>query len=164
MKLNMDILKLKNFGAFDIILLAVFLIYVVFPVSTPESLAPLIDSAFGMMVMFVVALSLFIYRSPILGVLFIFVAYELLRRNHYNVPASPIVPSIQYSANRVPQKIPTQVEKDMELKKMNSPAPMTLEEEIISKETPVGVSVLPVGMETDFHPANDKTTLGMTLA
>lgn len=160
----MDMLKLKNFGAFDIVLLAIFLIYVVFPVSTPQSLVPFIDSAFGMLVLFVVALSLFIYRSPILGVLFIFVAYELLRRNHYNAPASPIVPSTKYSANRVPQKIPTQMEKNAELQMMNSPAPSTLEEEIISKETPVGVSVLPVGMETSFHPANDKTTLGMTLA
>ena len=164
MKLNLDMLKLKKFGAFDIVLLALFLIYIVFHLSTPQSLVPLIDSAFGMLVLFVVTLGLFIYRSPILGVLFIFVAYELLRRNHHNAPASPIVPSTQHSANRVPKKIPTQMEKNAELQQMNSPSPSTLEEEIISKEAPVGVSVLPIGMETDFHPANDKTTLGMTLA
>jgi hypothetical protein len=106
---------------------------------------------------------LFVYRSPILGVLFIFVAYELLRRNHYAPPASPIVSDTKYSANRVPQKIPSQDEKNVELKAMNPPRPRTLEEEVIAKESPVGVSQMPIGMETTFHPANDKSTLGMSV-
>ena len=72
MKLNIDILQLKNFGVFDIILLALFLVYIVFPVSTPEPLAPFIDSPFGMLTIFAIGLSLFVYRNTILGVLFIF--------------------------------------------------------------------------------------------
>jgi hypothetical protein len=164
MNMNMNILQLKKFGVFDIILLALFVIYVVFPVPTPQWLVPFIDSPFGMVLIFAVAVSLFVYRSPVLGVLFIFVAYELLRRNHYVAPASPIVAETKYSANRVPQKIPTQSEKNTELQSMNPPQLRTLEEEVISKESPVGVSQLPVGLETSFHPANDKTTLGMTLA
>jgi len=162
--MNMNILELKQLGALDIILLALFVIYVVFPVPTPQWLVPLIDSPFGMLTIFVVTLSLFVYRSPILGVLYIFVAYELLRRNHYIPPASPIVDQTQYLANRVPQKIPTQSEKNAELQNMNPIKSATLEEEVIAKETPIGVSQLPVGMETAFHPANDKSSLGMTLA
>lgn len=161
--MNMNFLELKKLGVFDIILLALFVIYVVFPVPTPQWLVPFIDSPFGMVLMFAVALSLFVYRSPILGVLFIFVAYELLRRNHYIPPASPIVPDTKYSANRVPQKIPSQEEKNVELKAMNSPRTITLEEEVISKESPVGVSLMPTGLETTFHPANDKTMLGMSM-
>lgn len=159
----MNILELKKFGVFDIILLALFVIYVVFPVHTPQWLVPLIDSPIGMVAIFAVTLSLFVYRSPILGVLFIFVAYELLRRNHYVAPASPIVADTLYSANRVPQKVPTQSEKNAELQNMNPPKPATLEEEVIAKESPVGVSRLPAGMDTTFHPTSDKTALGMTM-
>jgi hypothetical protein len=162
--MNMNILELKKLGAFDIILLALFVVYIVFPVPTPQWLVPFIDSPFGMLTIFVVTLSLFVYRSPILGILYIFVAYELLRRNHYIPPASPIVSETQYSANRVPQKIPTQSEKDAELQNMNPIKSATLEEEVIAKESPVGVSQLPVGMETSFHPANGKSSLGMTVA
>lgn len=160
----MNFLELKKLGVFDIILLALFVVYIVFPVPTPQWLVPFIDSPFGMLTIFVVTLSLFVYRSPILGVLYIFVAYELLRRNHYIPPASPIVSDTKYSANRVPQKIPTQSEKDAELQNMNPLKSATLEEEVIAKESPVGVSQLPVGMETSFHPANGKSTLGMTVA
>lgn len=159
----MNILELKKLNAFDIILLALFVVYVVFPVPTPQWLVPFIDSPFGMLTIFAVTLSLFVYRSPILGVLYIFVAYELLRRNHYVPPASPIVSDTLYSANRVPQKIPTQSEKNAELQNMNPVKPTTLEEEVVAKDAPVGVSQLPVGMETSFHPANDKSSLGMAV-
>jgi len=161
--MNMNILELKKFGVLDIILLALFVIYVVFPVPTPQWLVPFIDSPIGMLLIFAVTVSLFVYRSPILGVLFIFVAYELLRRNHYIPPASPIVAETQYSVNRVPQKIPTQSEKNAELESLNPPRPATLEEEVVAKESPVGVSHLPVGIETTFHPANARSKLGMTL-
>ena len=160
--MNMNILELKKLGVFDIILLALFVIYVVFPVPTPQWLVPSIDSPIGMLVMFAVAVSLFVYRSPILGVLFIFVAYELLRRNHYIPPASPIVAETQYSANRVPQKIPNQAEKNAELRSLNTPMSASLEEEIVAKESPIGVSQLPTGLETTFSPVSDKSTLGMT--
>ena len=73
--MNMKLLELKNFGVFDIILLALFVIYVVFPVPTPQWLVPAIDSPIGMLIIFAVAVSLFVYRSPILGLFFILVAY-----------------------------------------------------------------------------------------
>ena len=162
--MNMNMLELKKLGIFDILLLALFVVYIVFPVSTPKWLVPLIDSPIGMLSIFAVTISLFVYRSPILGVLFIFVAYELLRRNHYLPPASPIAPDTQYSPNRVPSKLPTQEEKNTELEVLNPPQVATLEEEVISKESPIGVSQLPVGMDTTFHPSNDRTSLGMTIA
>ena len=164
MKLNMDFLQLKSFGVFDIILLALFIIYIVFPISTPQFMVPMIDSPFGMLVLFAVTVSLFVYRSPVLGVLYIFVAYELLRRNHYVAPASPIVLDTKYSANRVPQKLPTQSDKNAELKALNAPIAASLEEEVISKDSPVGVSQLPVRMSTSFHPLNDKSALSMSPA
>lgn len=153
---------LKNFDVLDILLLAVFVIYIAFPISTPQWLVPLIDSPIGMLVIFIITVSLFVYRNPILGILYIFVAYELFRRNHYVVPASPIVSETQYMANRVPQKIPSQSEKNDELQTLNPPHVSTLEEEIILKETPIGVSNLPVIVDTTFVPSNDKSTLNMS--
>ena len=158
----MNILELKKFGVFDIVLLALFVIYIVFPVSSPEWLVPFIDSPIGMLVIFAVTISLFVYRNVILGVLFIFVSYELLRRNHYIPPSSPIVEDTLYSANRVPQKIPTQSEKNVELEMLNPPHKLSLEEEIVAKESPIGISNLPIEVETSFHPANDKSELGMS--
>jgi hypothetical protein len=161
----MNLLKLeylKKFDVFDILLLVLFVVYVTFHISTPQWLVPMIDSPLGMLVLFAVTVSLFVYRNPILGVLFIFVAYELLRRNHYVAPASPVVEDTQYLANRVPQKIPTQSEKNSELNALNPPHSTTLEEEIISKESPIGVSNLPVMMNTSFVPLNDKSALNMS--
>jgi len=160
--MDLKLSYLKKFDVFDIILLALFITYIVFPISTPQWLVPAIDSPLGMLVIFVVTVSLFVYRNPILGVLYIFVAYELLRRNHYVAPASPIVEDTQYLVNRVPQKIPTQAEKNVELQALNPPHAATLEEEIISKESPIGVSNLPVIMDTTFVPLNDKTALNMS--
>ena len=161
--MNMKLSQLKKFGVFDIILLALFVIYIVFPVSTPQPLVPFINSPIGMLVLFAVTISLFVYANPILGVLFIFVAYELLRRNHYIAPPIPSISETQYMVNRVPQKIPTLTEKNVELQSLNPPQTATLEEEIISKETPVGVSHLPVSMDTTFVPLNDKSSLVMTM-
>ena len=160
--MKLDLLQLKKLGVFDIALLALFVIYIVFPISTPQPLVPLIDSPIGMVVIFAAAVALFVYRSPILGVLFVFVAYELLRRNHYMPPASPIVTETQYLANRVPQALPSQSQKNSELRSMNPLKPASLEEEVVSKDAPVGVSQLPVFAESGFHPVADKSKLGMT--
>ena len=161
--MNINISQLKKFDVFDILLLVLFVVYIVFPVSSPQWVVPVVDSPIGMLSLFIVTVSLFVYRNPVLGVLFIFVAYELLRRNHYAAPESPIFTETKYSANRVPQKIPTQSEKNAELQSLNPPRAATLEEEIISKESPVGVSQLPVGIETTFAPLNGKTELGMSM-
>ena len=161
--MKLDLLQLKKLGVFDVALLALFVIYIVFPISTPQPLVPLIDSPIGMVVIFAAAVALFVHRSPILGVLFVFVAYELLRRNHYIPPASPIVKETQYFANRVPQAIPTQSQKNVELQSMNPVKPASLEEEVVAKESPVGVSQLPVFTESGFHPVADHSKLGMSV-
>jgi hypothetical protein len=160
--MNMNMLELKKFGVFDIILLALFVIYIVFPIPSPQWLVPLIGSSIGLLVLFAVTISLFVFRSPILGVLFIFVAYELLRRNHYVAPSSPVVLDTQYYVNRVPQKLPSQREKNAELNALNPPRPATLEEEVVEKQSPIGTSPLPVIVETGFHPMNERSSLSMS--
>lgn len=162
MKLNF--VDLRKLDAFDIILLALFIIYIVFPVETPSFLAPFVESPLGLVALFAIAVSLFVYKNPILGVLFIFVAYELLRRNHYQAPASPIVESTKHMANRIPTALPkTQAKKDAQLNTMNPPTNKTLEEEIVAKESPIGKSSVPVFTESTFQPVADRSNLGMAM-
>ena len=61
--------------------LIVFVIYIIFPFKTPFFLAGIINTPIGLLVALVLTLYLFFYTNPILGVVFIFVAYELIRRS-----------------------------------------------------------------------------------
>ena len=49
--MKMDFELLKKLGAADIVILVVFIVYIVFPVSTPHFLVPVVDSPIGMTVM-----------------------------------------------------------------------------------------------------------------
>jgi hypothetical protein len=155
---------LKKFSLLDYGLLVVFIVYIVFPISTPDALVPYIDSPLGLVFMFAVTVSLFVYTNPILGILYIFVVYEVLRRNHYHAPASPIPSDTLYMVNRVPKSIPTQKEKDKELADMNPKAGKTLEEEVIDVRAPTdkihGTSAM---VQATFHPVPDRTSLQATL-
>ena len=163
MNLNMDMLQLKDFKVFDIALLTVFVIYIVFPIETPQWMVPLVDSPLGLVFMFAATVALFVYKSPILGVLYILVAYEALRRNHANAPASPVVQETKHMANRVGHVLPeSQSGKDAEMKMMNPVGGVSLEEEVIAKEAPVGKSELPTYQESSFKPVADKSELPMT--
>jgi hypothetical protein len=153
----------KKFTPIDIGLLVVFIVYIVFPISTPQFMVPYIDSPIGLIFMFIVTVSLFVYTSPILGVLFIFVVYELLRRNHYIPPASPIINYTQQMATRVPKAMTTQSEKDVELKAMNPVGSVTLEEEVISLRAPVAGVEPTAFVQTTFHPVADKSSLPLSL-
>jgi hypothetical protein len=164
MKLNLNLVDFRKFDTFDILLLAVFVIYIVFPVETPSVIVPFVESPLGLVVLFAATVSLFVYKNPILGVLFIFVSYELLRRTHHNAPASPIVNATKHMVNRVPTEVPnTQVEKDVQMIMMNPAVEKTLEEEVVAKEAPVGKSHVPVYTESSFQPVADRSDLGMSM-
>ena len=65
----------------ELILFGLFVFYLVFQIDTPQLLVPYIDSGMGMVTIIGVALYLFLYTHPILGVISIFVEYEVLRRS-----------------------------------------------------------------------------------
>ena len=162
----MNISQLKKFDVFDIILLVLFVVYIVFPVSTPQWFVPFLDSPIGMVVIFIVTVSLFVYRSPILGVLFIFVAYELIRRsiiapNFMNTPSvqnAGAVSSQEEPVNHAPQQEfvydhkPLEVVLPREPESPDSFAYKSLEEEIINVRAPVGQSDPMQMVTTSFLP------------
>jgi len=112
---------------FEYFLLVIFILYLILPIDMPESIAVIVETPLGIITMFLITIALFAYVNPILGVLYIFVAYELLRRS------SRITGKTAYI-----QTTPTQIEKDRVMKKMNPPTEKSLEEVIVAKMAPIG--------------------------
>lgn len=142
----------KKIKPLDIVLFVVFSLYILFPTPTPESIVSLVNSPLGIVFLFIFTISIFVYRNPILGVLFIIVAYELLRRSS----SQPIFTSIL-------QNTPSQVVKDQELKAMNPPVYTTLEEEVVQLRAPIGKSSEIEVVNTSFKPVSDKIINGSSL-
>jgi len=63
----------------QLVLSVLFVIYLVMGYKMPEGVATLIDSTVGKVVVVLVALMLFAYSNPILGVLALLVAYHLIK-------------------------------------------------------------------------------------
>ena len=72
-----NLLEKRNMS--QLMLVVLFIIYLVMGLNIPDPLANIIDSQFGKIVIALVALMLFGYSNPILGVLGIMVAYHLIK-------------------------------------------------------------------------------------
>jgi hypothetical protein len=72
-----ELLEKRNMS--QLVLVVLFIIYLLMGYKTPASVATMIDSTVGKIVVALMALLLFAYSNPILGVLGIFVAYQLVR-------------------------------------------------------------------------------------
>ena len=127
----------------EIGMLLIFVVYLVMDIYPPEMLAAYLDTSLGMVGILLVTLYVFINYHPILGVVFLFVAYEIVRRS---ARVNNRVPMIQYT--------PSQTKKDAELAEMNPPAPTTLEEEVIDKMAPVGKSSLITYTMSEYKPVS----------
>jgi hypothetical protein len=136
---------LKALSKTEVLILAAFVVYVVAPIPVPSFLAGIFDSALGMLMLFIATLYLFFYINPILGVVFIFVAYEVLRRSAQFTGRTAII-----------QHTPTQIKKDIQMKTMNPVVVETLEEEVVNKMAPVGHSDISVYTESTFKPVAEK--------
>ncbi len=149
----MNILQsIKSLPPLEIALFVVFILYIIFPFSTPSGVAYMIDSPLGIIVIFCVAVFLFTYTNPILGVLFIFVAYELIRRSSQSTGSTAIM---EYT--------PTQAKKNVEMRAMNPPKETSLEEEIINSRAPVAVSPVVEFIGSDFKPVYDRIVDGASM-
>ena len=72
-----ELTEKKNMPQF--ILAILFVIYLVLGLRTPQMLASIIDTTIGKVVITIIALMLFGYSNPILGVLGLLVAYQMIR-------------------------------------------------------------------------------------
>lgn len=150
--------SLKKFTTLEIIALIVFVIYLLFNIQLPLAVNQLIDTSFGVVVILILTLWVFLSTNPIVGVVAIFVAYELVRRSASAVMDQPRVAMIQYN--------PIQIKRDIQIADMNtsldvnavSAAPLepTLEEEVVKQMAPLS-SGTPKFIETGFKPIAEST-------
>ena len=113
----------------QLILAVLFALYLVIGYKLPGSVANMIDSTLGKIVIVIVALMLFAYSNPVLGVLALLVAYQLIKgasvktgmaglEKYYPTEAkkwSPFTPTHQF-----PYTLEEEVVKNMTTQKFNS--------------------------------------------
>ena len=113
----------------ELLLSILFVLYLVMGYQVPECVAVMIDSTIGKIVVALVALMLFAYSNPILGVLALLVAYQLIKgasvktgmaglEEYYPTEAkkwTPFTPT-----NQFPYTLEQEVVKNMTTQKFNT--------------------------------------------
>jgi hypothetical protein len=113
----------------ETILTILFIIYLVMGYKMPEAVAVIIDSTIGKILVVLAALLLFAYSNPVLGVLALLVAYQMIRgasvktgmaglEEYYPTEAkkwSPFSPAHQF-----PYTLEQEVVKNMTTQKFNT--------------------------------------------
>jgi hypothetical protein len=140
----------KSFTPLEITVLVVFAIYIIFPFRTPGFMANMINTPIGLFGVLLVTLYLFFYTNPILGVVYIFVAYELLRR-------SALVKSQGADAYMV-KHTPSEDKRQNEMVQMNPVRNVTLEEDVINTMAPAQKFNKDMAFSTDFKPVAERVT------
>ncbi len=155
MKLNLRNV-FKSISMAEIVAIVVFIIYIVVPISTPAFLAPYVESPLGMIVIFCIIVSLFLFTHPVVAILYLLVAYLLLRRSAAQLAPIPQSAYVQFT--------PTLDEHAAEIKQeehqkdyvhpLPAEQPLTLEEDIVNKMAPIGKSEMPVFTPVSFKPVS----------
>lgn len=150
---------LKKVKPVEILVFIVFALYLVFPVTTPSALSPYIESPLGLLVLFCAMIAMFVYTTPVLGILFVFVAYTLLRRSA----------TVRNKAHYVQQTKETGVKKRDVQKQVDAATPptetprtvdikikeeTTLEEEVVQERAPIGRSEPVNFLHSSYKPVS----------
>ena len=113
----------------ELVLISLFVLYLVMGYQMPEQAARIIDSTIGKILIVLVALMLFGYSNPILGILALLVAYQLIKgsgiktgmaglEEYYPTEAkkwSPFTPTHQF-----PYTLEQEIVKNMTTQKFNT--------------------------------------------
>lgn len=147
---------LKTIKPAEILVLVIFVLYLILPVSTPSIMSPYIESPMGLLLIFGLTISLFIYSHPILGVLFIFVAYTLLRRSstvknsaHYVQYTKSDSEKRMEAEKQVEEATPNEEPRNIDV---GGSQPITLEEEIVQERAPIGRSEPIQYLQSSYKP------------
>jgi hypothetical protein len=136
----------------EIILLIVFIIFIVFPVSIPPILSPWIDQPLGVALLLILTIYLLVYIHPLVGVLFIWVAYELVHRaskvSHTKIPIS------EFYLHPDPATLQSQ---QQPVETESAAKSLSLEEETVVQYGVYETNPTLTYYETSFHPVYDFT-------
>jgi hypothetical protein len=109
----------------ELILAILLVIYLVMGFKTPEPIANLVDNIVGKVVIIIVVIYLFAYYNPILGILALFVAFNLIRSS-----------SVTTGSDALQKYVPTEEKKASQFTAYNQ-FPYTLEQEVVAKMAPI---------------------------
>lgn len=121
-----DLFKRERKG--EILLTILFIIYILMGYKIPESIASVIDTAYGKIIVITIAILLFSYTNPVLGVIGFYVAFDLIKRS-----------SESTGTYALQKYVPTETKKSCELTLYNQ-FPYTLEQEVVKKMAPINMS------------------------
>jgi hypothetical protein len=102
-----------------------FIVYLILGLKTPEPIANIIDTLVGKIVIILIVIYLFMHANPILAVLAIFVAFDLIRRS-----------SAATGIDALKKYAPSEEKKTSQFTAFNQ-FPYTLEQELVAKMAPI---------------------------
>jgi hypothetical protein len=109
----------------ELFLAVLLVVYLVMGYKTPQAVANVVDTLIGKVVIFVVVVYLFMNYHPILAVLALFVAFDLIRRS-----------TLTTGLDALQKFVPTEEKKASQFTAFNQ-FPYTLEQEVVAKMAPV---------------------------
>ena len=118
-----SLFKKENMGELTLVIL--FIIYLIMGYKTPEPIASMIDSIIGKIVILIIVIYMFMNTNPILAVLSLFVAFDLIRRS-----------SAVTGIDALKQYAPTEITKSSQFTALNQ-FPYTIEQEVVKKMAPI---------------------------
>lgn len=137
-----SLLKKEHMG--ELVLIILFIVYLILGLKTPEPVASMVDSLVGKIVIFVVVIYLFMNTHPVLAVLSLFVAFDLMRRS-----------SAATGIDALKKFAPSEEKKMSQFTAYNQ-FPYTLEQEVVSKMAPIMKSGHSL-TQSSFKPLVDDT-------
>ena len=118
-----NLLEKRNMS--QLILVILFIIYLIMGYKTPEPVATAIDSIVGKIVIMLIVIYMFMNTNPILAILALFVAFDLIRRS-----------SVTTGIDALQRYAPTEEKKSSQFSAFNQ-FPYTLEQEVVKKMAPI---------------------------
>jgi hypothetical protein len=118
-----SLFKKQHIG--ELVLVILLIVYLILGFKTPEPIASIVDSLIGKIVIFIIVIYFFMYFNPILAVLSLFVAFDLIRRS-----------SITTGFDALKRYAPSEQKKMSQFKAYNQ-FPYTLEQEVVAKMAPI---------------------------
>lgn len=118
-----SLFKKEHMG--ELVLVILLIVYLILGFKTPEPIASMIDSLVGKVVIFIIVIYLFMNCNPILAVISLFVAFDLIRRS-----------SMTTGIDALQRYAPSESKKSSQFTAFNQ-FPYTLEQEVVSKMAPI---------------------------
>ena len=116
---------IKKGKSHEMVLAALFVLYIVFDIRPPTAVADLTDNIYAEAGVVIAALWLFMNSHAVVGVLGLIAAYEFVKRGHTSS-----------TSGQVRRYLPSEFRKGQHLDAYNQ-FPVTLEEQVVSKMAPL---------------------------